>query len=1240
MTSPAPLATPQYNRLRTPGYAANRLLSLFSNRVALAGTVQTDLTAAISWSQFNFTGTSGSYTDCLTNMALLIGTVNDIKQATFRGRLRTAPSSSIIYSNESSQNFGTGSFFWVIDTRDIQYVLSRPSSLDPETAEELVNYNQTYQGLLPIVIGLQTAYVGYVNGSGYLRIGVDLSQSFAAESGATIASYLSVIPGAIVVAGALNQSIFIVDIPYGERWGQSTVTDSGGRALTRDFAVKVHDPVLYPPDTGFEGGTIASTLDAGATLSIPAFAGVDDLLYNTFGIAWRAKEQYGGVSGGLYDANSAAITNKALTANVATLTAAGHPFETGQTLIIADVDATFNGTHVITATTVNTYSYVKVHADVVSAGCSGMAVCNPVNIDFVGWLSREDDTLQGDAKRSVISGAKFVFTGVGPRLARLTAQLVAMQEANPATRWGEMINATPWRAIWHFWSRYTTVATLCDVSFDDTTNTFLFPEMSSQGGNALKACQDIASQIDAVIEFLPWGGIEVNRDINWLTQSERDAKTPFADWTTSDAYGTPRSIDPNPNIGRADTDSATYNPTTQQVTFFAARAPGIAQGEAQGTATLPSQILAAATNPADGLAESEQRIGNKFNVDNLREFLDVDHRSGCVGVPIYPSRSRIATWTLVNVAGPNGLNRVNYDDSVLWTVESVTQTYDQKKGKFTDQVRYRRVAEVGDPGDDITQKIPPPGGLPQFPYLGFPAFNFQIPLAPEAGSLITHINPAKLIPPAGRVAFADGNTVLAWSDTVLELVSNFINLTYPQTRNITPSALGAYLIQSALFDPFNTGLASSSVSPRNNYLYALANNGTNSFVKSTPNGFAPVPFYLQSNLITGVYTLLRATGTPGSLMAYTPNLTNLTSAVFSDVGYGGTPFPQTAAAGDTITISSTLVSNGVFCENRIGFSVAPGVRVTVLSTTGWTPFNNGAFYPGAACGAGGGVAAGVFRWNYTPVGGTTVSFSNTAGGAGPIELNTLLPGGFINELAATSSTAWSIVLHVDAVSGSASVVVATDYAITFGSAITVGSAPISGAGGFDVQKSGGVSYAAADGAIYKASTIGGAYSSWFSIPGGANAVCLIIPYYRRNSSTLNTSVSNPDVIAACTNGKLYWIDGTAATATDISPSGFTEFNNANCVTVLRGNKVACFGLNGATAKLALSQDGGATYSISTITTPQFIRDRRGDNSTGTNKGQLFLAGNGTANGYSSKWGSAGLFPRYLPITAKGVDPLG
>lgn len=85
------------------------------------------------------------------------------------------------------------------------------------------------------------------------------------------------------------------------------------------------------------------------------------------------------------------ITNKALTSNVATITVgSSHGFSVGQTVKVTDVDSTFNGTYVITATNTTTISYVCIATNVTSTAVTGTAEATAL---IVGDIICETDEI-------------------------------------------------------------------------------------------------------------------------------------------------------------------------------------------------------------------------------------------------------------------------------------------------------------------------------------------------------------------------------------------------------------------------------------------------------------------------------------------------------------------------------------------------------------------------------------------------------------------------------------------------------------------------------------------------------------------------------------------------------------------------------------------------------------------------------------------------------------------------------
>jgi len=95
----------------------------------------------------------------------------------------------------------------------------------------------------------------------------------------------------------------------------------------------------------------------------------------------------------IYPSITVSITNKALTTNVATLTTSvAHGLTVGMTIVITDVDATFNGSYRITGVpTTTTFTYAKVASDVTSTAVSpvGTGVTDPV-IHYIDYISGTD----------------------------------------------------------------------------------------------------------------------------------------------------------------------------------------------------------------------------------------------------------------------------------------------------------------------------------------------------------------------------------------------------------------------------------------------------------------------------------------------------------------------------------------------------------------------------------------------------------------------------------------------------------------------------------------------------------------------------------------------------------------------------------------------------------------------------------------------------------------------------------
>ena len=88
------------------------------------------------------------------------------------------------------------------------------------------------------------------------------------------------------------------------------------------------------------------------------------------------------------------VTNKALTSNVATLTIGSHKLTTGSTITVDNIDATFNGTYVLTAVGATTISYAKTAANVTSVAASGLVTQDSILL----WDKYDVDKIDSGGK--------------------------------------------------------------------------------------------------------------------------------------------------------------------------------------------------------------------------------------------------------------------------------------------------------------------------------------------------------------------------------------------------------------------------------------------------------------------------------------------------------------------------------------------------------------------------------------------------------------------------------------------------------------------------------------------------------------------------------------------------------------------------------------------------------------------------------------------------------------------------
>jgi hypothetical protein len=886
-------------------------------------------------------------------------------------------------------------------------------------------------------------------------------------------------------------------------------------------------------------------------------------------------------------------------------------------------------------------------------GVAGQLITgDPYYVEFVGLFSTETSTGQGDPTLSFRSDVSFEITGIGQRLAQINMQAIGMRNSASPTLWDYIDELMPWRAVVHIWARHSTASTLVPLVFTtDVKNTsYFYPYFATPlGGNLLSSINYILNSINAALEFWPNGTVEGVRDIRYETELDRLGYLTLFGITEADFYSIAVGRRHLPPVGKIYAEGGFYNPFSGSVVAVKAIAPGTAQQIGTDTPTLGQQVLVEAGSQLEGQIELNERAGN-FNA-----IVSDDGNTVVIVFPggytptVYPSKNVLYTITY-----SDALRGIDYDTSTKWFCINTSSSHINEQGKHTFTATFVRLIPFAAPGDAIPQ-IAQGDILPAIPDLPpFPAFDFEFPetMFPLAGLALGEIDSKVLEAPDGQVVKKDGSTVWIKSATQSYLLQNFIPLTTPESYETTPSDLGNFEIQQVLFDILNTGAAPSTA---NKYGYQLESDGTNSHVRRTANIYDRPPAWLTGADIAGLYTVLRGTNVDGGLMVYRSGET-------SGIGSWSKTFDFTA-------------SNG-------GWSLAPGYSdpfPTYTPGSGWTSTNDGVS-PGTG---GNTIQLVVASFAITGISVTwDVDVNNPGTNPRRIEVSlngtgtqTFALGNATGNQSASFSptgTVNTMLVSVDAgnngsppyhstiisvtITGTgtnpftnAEVRYSSNRGNTFAAAVTVGASPGS-VGGLDVNRSSETSYAAMLGKVRKATTLGGAYADHTSY-GSSAPVCVIIPYFRWNSTTnKQTTASDPDYLVALNvadtgTNTLYRVDGATAAKTNITPVAGITFDNPNCATTSYGTHIAVIGVVAGDRRLYVSSDMGANWELEATgltSDAQFIRTRRGDTRAkklgGGDNGQLSLI-NGILASYSVDWGET-LANRNLPITADGMDILG
>jgi hypothetical protein len=275
MPSPI-LTTDRYNLVLSGGYRAREYIVVCSTDIVFQALISATPAASV-FAQVSFdTVTVGAYTDIAVGQVVLISHDTNIRHAT-RYRVRKAPTSSVLYINETSDAILDGDTVWVINSYDVTEKRRKGPNIDWDKPPA------------PIAPMIKSADADVPLDAAYVKLTSDATATFdlsvvmqCLTKDATEGTYQWTIPGATYLVGDATEPTIQIEVntPYNE-WARLDYEDSNGTPNYWVFTITAGDP-YNPAHTFFrlchEPVDPDADWQTGYNASVNYWDGITDLL--------------------------------------------------------------------------------------------------------------------------------------------------------------------------------------------------------------------------------------------------------------------------------------------------------------------------------------------------------------------------------------------------------------------------------------------------------------------------------------------------------------------------------------------------------------------------------------------------------------------------------------------------------------------------------------------------------------------------------------------------------------------------------------------------------------------------------------------------------------------------------------------------------------------------------------------------------------------------------------------------
>jgi hypothetical protein len=486
-----------------------------------------------------------------------------------------------------------------------------------------------------------------------------------------------------------------------------------------------------------------------------------------------------------------------------------------------------------------------------------------------------------NAGEDYVTETTFTVEGFGTQLANLACPKFACFDKDTPADWGDMIDPSPVRAIWHTVTRFSTFATVCAFDFLSDTNNYQAGIIEIEAQGMLDGINRVAERIMAQITFAPSGEWRLRRHASYLSTSDKTGLVTVASLTSRDMLDFTIDRPHLPRVGYVEGGALLYAPATKTYTFYTAKAPSIMNTSGEEIQQVNGLILKS-TDVAGATNELSRVVGT--HLSRMQNLYRLDVRLYDAWREIVPSNYDWYTFTIATSDNNRG---ISIGTGRYYLLESASWSVDVATGTLTVQAQFVQDVDAFGTAQDVA-RVPNVTPYPQQP-ITLPYGGTYVPEG--AGTTYTPTDTP------------DGNEN--------PIPSSALDPMTGSPDAVAPQPIGLYGIY---YVSYLGAVATTDFTQLNNVIYTIEIEGTAN-LGSTNAGVLYNYKASNANLVIAAGTYVNGTGITFLASIFSTNWScNITQTL-----------------GGTTTVASVKITHVRY--TGLGFGASAAVTIQLLSST-------------------------------------------------------------------------------------------------------------------------------------------------------------------------------------------------------------------------------------------------------------------------------------------------------------------